>query len=139
LERIRIANGAVMDIDIGLIDHPAATDLAISDAIDFYRMVGPERKEERLRYLQHYWTSQVRLLPNVVLNTPADPARSCGIANVGIKGMKPADLADILMKKYKIFTVPIDGAGVHGCRITPNIYTTPAELDVLVSALKEQG
>ncbi|MFA5816871.1 MAG: aminotransferase class V-fold PLP-dependent enzyme [Bacteroidales bacterium] len=119
--------------------HPAATDLAISDAIDFYRMIGPERKEERLRYLQTYWTSKVRGLPNVILNTPADPARSCGIANVGIKGMKPADLADILMKKYKIFTVPIDGAGVHGCRITPNIYTTPQELGVLVGALKTEG
>jgi selenocysteine lyase/cysteine desulfurase len=41
------------------------------------------------------------------------------------------------LKKYKIYTVAIDGAGVHGCRITPNIYTTPAELDVLVQALKE--
>jgi len=116
--------------------HPAPTDLAISDAIDFYRMVGPERKEQRLRYLQTYWTSKVRTLPHVILNTPADPARSCGIANVGIKGMKPADLADMLLKKYKIYTVPIDGAGVHGCRITPNIYTTPQELDVLVEALK---
>jgi len=117
--------------------HPAATDLCISDAIDFYRMIGPERKEERLRYLQTYWSSKVRNLPHINLNTPADPARSCGIANVGIKGMKPSEMADILMKKYKIFVVPIDGQSVHGCRITPNIYTTPAELDVFVSALKE--
>lgn len=115
--------------------HPAATDLAISDAIDFYLMVGPERKEERLRYLQNYWTGKVRNLPHVMVNTPAGPARSCGIANVGVKGMKPADLAKMLMEKYKIYTVPIDGQGVHGCRITPNIYTTPAELDVLVDAL----
>jgi len=116
--------------------HPAATDLAVSDAIDFYNKVGAERKEERLRYLQTYWTSKVRNLPHVILNTPADPARSCGIANVGVKSMKPADLAKMLMDKYKIFTVAIDGQSVHGCRITPNIYTTPAELDVLVEALK---
>jgi len=116
--------------------HPVHTDLAISDAIDYYRMIGPERKEERLRYLQQYWTDQVREVPGILVNTPADPARSCGIANVGIKGMKPGDLADILMKKYKIYTVAIDYAGVHGCRITPNIYTTPAELDVLITALK---
>lgn len=116
--------------------HPAATDLTISDAIDFYNKVGPERKEERLRYLQTYWTSKVRDLPHVIVNTPADPGRSCGIANVGIKGMKPADLSRMLIDKYKIFTVAIDGQNVHGCRITPNIYTTPAELDVLVEALK---
>jgi selenocysteine lyase/cysteine desulfurase len=117
--------------------HPAATDLCISDAIDFYNMVGAERKEERLRYLQNYWSGKVRDLPHIDLNTPADPARSCGIANVGIKGMKPADMAKTLMDKYKIFTVAIDGQSVHGCRITPNIYTTPAELDVFVAALRE--
>jgi len=33
--------------------------------------------------------------------------------------------------------VAIDYANVHGCRITPNVYTTPEDLDVLVKALKE--
>jgi selenocysteine lyase/cysteine desulfurase len=117
--------------------HPVHTDLAIADALDFYNMIGIERKESRLRYLQNYWTSKVRDLPHVILNTPSDPARSCGIANVGIKDLKPADLADKLFKNYKIYTVAIDGAGVHGCRITPNVYTSTAELDVLVKALTE--
>lgn len=119
--------------------HPVHTDLAINNAIDYYMKVGPERKEARLRYIQNYWTNKVRNLPNVVVNTPVDPIRSCGIANVGIKNMKPGDLADTLMKKYKIYTVAIDGAGVHGCRISPNLYTTPEELDVLVKALTELG
>lgn len=118
---------------------PVYTDLAIGDAIDFYIALGPERKETRLRYLQQYWTSKVRGLPNIVVNTPADADRVCGIANVGIKGMKPADLADKLLRSYKIYTVAIDdpGAGVQGCRITPNVFTLPEELDVLVKALKE--
>ncbi len=119
--------------------HPVHTDLAIADAIDYYMKLGPERKEVRLRYLQNYWTSKVRNMPNVIVNTPIQPERACGIANVGIKGMKPADLADTLMKKYKIYTVAIDGANVFGCRITPNMYTTPQELDVLVKALGELG
>ncbi len=119
--------------------HPVYTDLSISNAIDYYLKIGVERKEERLRYLQRYWTDQVRDRGKIVINTPIDPKLSCGIANVGIKGMKPHDLAGNLMKKYKIYTVAIDGANVHGCRITPNIYTTPKELDVFVSALKEMG
>lgn len=129
--------------DIGRLNqtgtHPVHTDLAIANAIDYYFKIGAERKEARLRYIQQYWTSRVRSVPNIVINTPVDPARSCGIANVGIKTMKPGDLADQLMKKYQIYTVAIDGAGVHGCRITPNIYTTPAELDVFVRALKEMA
>jgi selenocysteine lyase/cysteine desulfurase len=117
--------------------HPAHTDLAIGAAIDFYNLIGAERKEARLRFLQNYWTAKVRHLPNVIVNTPADPARSCGIGNAGIKGMKPAVLADTLFTRYKIYTAQIDGAGVHGCRFTPNVYTTTAELDVLVNALTE--
>ncbi|MFN8241806.1 MAG: aminotransferase class V-fold PLP-dependent enzyme [Bacteroidales bacterium] len=117
--------------------HPVHTDLTIADAIDYYRTLGIERKEARLRYLQSYWTSKVRDLPHVILNTPADPARSCAIANVGVRSLKPGELGDVLLKKYKIYCAPIDGAGVHGCRITPNVYTTTAELDQLVKAITE--
>lgn len=135
------AEGDRKQDDISRLNHtgtyPVHTDLAISDAIDFYNIIGVERKEARLRFLQNYWSSKVRDLPNVILNTPEDPARSCGIANVGIRGMRPSDMSEILFNKYKIYTVAIDGAGVHGCRITPNVYTTTAELDVLVKALTE--
>ncbi|MEY4335987.1 MAG: hypothetical protein RLZZ45_906 [Bacteroidota bacterium] len=117
--------------------HPAHTDLTIADSIDYYNMIGAERKEARLRYLQQYWTSRVRNHPKIILNTPVDPKRSCGIANVGIEGMKPGDLAKRLLEEHKIFTVAIDGANVFGCRITPNVYTTIAELDQFVAALKK--
>jgi selenocysteine lyase/cysteine desulfurase len=117
--------------------HPVHTDLAIADAIDFYNIIGAERKEARLRFLQNYWTSNVRDLSHVFVNTPADPARSCGIANAGIRGMNPKEMAEILHKKYNIYTVGINGAGVHGCRITPNVYTTTSELDLLVEALAD--
>jgi selenocysteine lyase/cysteine desulfurase len=136
-----IAEGERNPDDISRLNHtgtyPVHTDLAIGDAIDFYNIIGAERKEARLRFIQNYWTSKVRDLPKVEVNTPADPARSCGIANVGIMGMKPADMSELLLKKYKIYTVAIDGAGVHGCRITPNVYTTTDDLDVLIKALGE--
>jgi selenocysteine lyase/cysteine desulfurase len=119
--------------------HPAYTDLTVADALDAYNVIGAERKETRLRYLQHYWTDKVRKLPHVILNTPEDPERSCAIGNVGVKNLKPGELGDMLFKKYKIYCAPIDGAGVHGCRISPNVYTSTEELDVLVKALRELG
>ena len=137
------AEGEHKEDDIVRLNHtgttPVHTDLAIANAIDFYNTIGGQRKEDRLRYLQNYWTNKVRGVPNIILNTPEDPIRSCAIANVGIKGMKPADMADTLLKKYKIYTVAIDGKGVQGCRVTPNVYTTTGELDALVGALKEMG
>lgn len=117
--------------------HPCHTDLAVGNALEFHNRIGPERKEARLRFLQNYWTNQVRDLPHIILNTPKETHRSCGIANVGVKGMKPHDLAKTLMDKYKIWTVAIDGANVHGCRICPNLYTSLEELDVFVKALKD--
>lgn len=117
--------------------HPVHTDLTIENAIAFHNKIGIARKEARLRYLQNYWTDKVRSNPNIILNTPMDKTRSCGIANVGVKGIKPADLAKILLEKYKIWTVAIDYANVRGVRITPHIYTNLAELDTFVKALTE--
>jgi selenocysteine lyase/cysteine desulfurase len=119
--------------------HPVHTDLAINSAIDYYLKIGVERKEARLRFLQNYWTQRVRKWPHIILNTPEDPSRSCGIANVGVKNLKPADLADTLLKRFRIYTVAIDGANVHGCRITPNLFTAVKELDVFVDALRQLG
>ncbi len=117
--------------------HPVHTDLAIMNAIDFHESIGIARKEARLRYLQNYWTKQVRGLPRIMLNTPSDPRRSCAIANVGVAGVPPKELAKTLLDKYKIWTVAIDTANVQGARITPHLYTTPAELDAFVRALKD--
>lgn len=119
--------------------HPCATDLAIADAIDYYQHLGAARKEARLRYLQRYWTEQVRAMDHVRVNTPVAPERSCAIANVGVTTLSPHELAERLFEDYRIWTVAIDGAGVHGVRITPNVYTSTAELDLFVRALGELG
>ena len=134
------ADSSMADTDIRKLNHtgthPVHTDLAINNAIDFHESIGIKRKEERLRYLQNYWTSRVRGVPRIVLNTPSDPKRSCAIANVGIEGMEPAVLAKTLLEKYHIWTVAINSAGVRGVRITPQLYTTTDELDAFVAALR---
>ncbi|MFN5375245.1 MAG: aminotransferase class V-fold PLP-dependent enzyme [Chitinophagaceae bacterium] len=117
--------------------HPSHTDLTIEDSIDYYNMIGAERKESRLRFIQEYWTSKVRTVPRIIINTPVESHRACGIANVGIEGIKPGDLAKRLLEEHRVYTVAIDGANVHGCRITPNVYTTTDELDQFVVALKK--
>jgi selenocysteine lyase/cysteine desulfurase len=131
----------VPDTDIRKLNHtgthPVHTDLAIQNAIAFHESIGAARTEARMKYLKQYWTTKVRGVKNVIVNTPTDPKRSAGIANVGIAGMEPGAMAKTLLDKYRIWTVAIDRENVRGARITPNLYTTPAELDVLVKALKE--
>ena len=117
--------------------HPVHTDIAISNAIEYINWIGVKKKEERLRFLQRYWSDKLRGKKNVLVNTPKDIQRSCGIGNVGLKNIKPGKMAQLLFDEYKIFTVAIDGADVHGCRISPNIFTTTEELDSLVNAVTE--
>ena len=117
--------------------HPVATDLAIKSAIDYHNAIGIARKQERLKYLQNYWTSRVRDMPGVIVNTPADMDRHGAIGNVGIDGMEPADFAKKLLNEYKIWTVAINRPGVRGLRITPNVYTTTDELDILIKSIEQ--
>lgn len=116
--------------------HPVSTDLTIIDAIEYLNSIGIKKKESRLRFLKTYWQNALKDESNIVINTPFDPQRSCGIGNVGLKNMKPETLAKRLYKEFGIFTVAIDYANVKGCRITPNIFTSENELDTFINAMK---
>ena len=136
-----LANGNINKSDIKRLNHigthPVHTDLAISNSIDYLKWIGIERKEKRMRFLQRYWSDKLRNVKNVIVNTPLDIDRSCGIGNVGLTNMSPSKMEDLLFKKYKIFTVAIDYANVKGCRISPNIFTSTIELDSFIEAVKE--
>ena len=131
-----LANGNTNKKDIKRLNHigthPVHTDLAISNSIDYTNWIGMKKKEKRMRYLQRYWSDKLRTIENVIVNTPEDLNRSCGIGNVGLSNMSPSQMSNVLFEKYKIFTVAIDYANVKGCRITPNVFTTIDELDQFI-------
>ncbi len=114
---------------------PMFIEQAIGKAIEFHEMIGSERKEKRLHYLKNYWMEKVKNLPKVKINTPLHPKFGCAIGNVGFEGKKPGELDSFLMDKYKIHAVGIDWENIHGVRVTPNVYTTTKNLDVLVDAI----
>jgi selenocysteine lyase/cysteine desulfurase len=128
------------DDDIRRLNHtgtdPVHVDLGILDALEYQAALGLSRKAARLHFLQRYWTEQLRGVPGVIVNTPADPARHGGIGNVGLEGWDPRELAKTLLEEHRIFTVGIDRPGVRGLRITPNLYTTLEELDTFVAVMK---
>jgi selenocysteine lyase/cysteine desulfurase len=115
--------------------HPVHTDLAIVDAVAQHEAIGAARKQARLRHVQRWWTDRVRDVPGIEVQTPRDPARSGAIATVGVRGLAPRELHRRLLAEHRVWTVAIDGAGVHGVRVTPHLFTTTAELDTLVRAL----
>lgn len=109
--------------------HPAANYLAIAEALTFYRGIGAERKERRLRYLRDYWARRLLMHDRVRLHTSLKPGFSCAIATVQVDGIDQSELCDYLWKQHRILTVGIEHDEFSGLRVSPNVYTTLPELD----------
>ena len=114
---------------------PFFIEQAIGKAIEFHEMIGIERKEKRLHYLKNYWMEKVKNVPKVKINTSLNPKWGCAIGNVGVEGKKPGELDSFLFDKYKIHAVGIEWENIHGVRITPNVYTTIKNLDLLAEGI----
>jgi len=115
--------------------HPAANHNAIAEALTFHESIGCARKAARLRYLRSLWTERLSRFPNVTIRTSPDPAQSCGVVLVSVEGKKAPALAEELWKQ-RILVVAIVHKDFEGLRVTPNIYTTPREIDVFASAME---
>ena len=109
----------------------------IGEALAFHNAIGAKRKEERIRYLKNYWATRVKDIPGVQLHTSLQSAYSCAICGVSIKGLTPAQLDQQLYNQYKIHTVGIVWENISCVRITPHVYTRPADLDLLVLAIQK--
>lgn len=114
---------------------PMFIEQAINKALDFHEMIGSERKEKRLHYLKNYWFDKVKNIPKVKLHTSFLPKWGCAIGNVSVDGKKPGELDSFLLDKYKVHTVGIEWENIKSVRVTPNVYTTTDNLDVLVEGI----
>lgn len=111
-------------------------EMAVGRAISFHKSIGSQRKMERLKFLQQYWTSKVKDLPNIQFYTPLGEG-SCAIATVGVKGKQATEIESYLFDKKSIHTVSIIWQEVNGVRVTPHVYTATDDLDKLVDGLTE--
>jgi selenocysteine lyase/cysteine desulfurase len=114
---------------------PFFIEQAIGKAIEFYEMIGAQRKEQRLFYLKNYWMNQVKDIPQVTFHTSMKPGFGCALGVVHVEGKKPLDMEDFLWRNYKIHVTTIDYENVKGVRVTPNVYTTTKNLDLLATAI----
>jgi selenocysteine lyase/cysteine desulfurase len=115
--------------------HPAANYLAIGEALTFHQGIGGARKEARMVYLRDYWAKPLLEHDRVRLHTSLKPGFACGLANVEIIDVDPAQIVDWLWKQHKIIVTPINHAEFKGIRVTPSVYTTLEELDRFIEAL----
>ncbi|MBA3878889.1 MAG: aminotransferase [Sphingobium sp.] len=128
-------------VHLGTVDF--APQLTLSTALDFQASVLPvPMKLARLQYLRNHWVRQLRGLSGLEIMVGDDPATFGAITSFRIAGhVSVTDnvaITDTLFNRYRIMTVHRSGLADGACvRVTPALFTTPADLDRLVVALKE--
>ena len=123
---------------------PAAARAAIADALAFHQAIGAERKAARLRYLTLRWANALKSKPRIRILSSLEPGQTWGLATVGIDGINSPALAQYMFDKHRIVIsaavsqrVPGPVFDFHGLRVTPNVYTSPAEIDRFVEAMED--
>jgi selenocysteine lyase/cysteine desulfurase len=117
--------------------HPAANHNAIVVALAFHRGIGGERKLARLRLVRDRWArALVAESPRVRVRTPLDDLRSGAVTIVEVEGLDPVRLYEWLWSRYRIITSPTTFAGLSGIRVTPNVFTSFAEVDTFTEAMR---
>jgi len=111
-------------------------EIGIGAALAFQESIGLERKQQRLHFLKKYWTDQIKDLPRVGLLTDTNSLRSCATASFYIEEGNIQKILDILESDYKIHAKIVGTPNRSSIRISPNIFNTTKELDLLVKAIK---
>ncbi len=123
---------------------PAAPRAAIADALAFHQAIGAERKAARLYFLTMRWANRLRNVPRIKMFSSLQPGETWGLATVGIDGMEAGKISSFLWDRYRIIVaalarseMPGQQFDFQGVRVTPNVYTTIAEVDTFARAMEE--
>ncbi len=116
--------------------HPAAMHNGILQALDFHEHIGDQRKFERFRYLTRRWAEPLSRRPDAQLAALLDHPHSGAFVTIGFKNVDSGKLTGELMSKHQIRVTPITGPGFSGIRVSPNVYTSPEEVDQFTAAVE---
>jgi selenocysteine lyase/cysteine desulfurase len=117
--------------------HPAAMHNATRQALEFHNQIGAERKFARLRYLKNRWAECLGKLPGAKLLVGLEANQSGGFGTIHFDSIDPGKLCDTLLEKYNILVTPIVAPMLTGIRVSPNVYTSTAEIDRFCEAVTQ--
>ena len=113
-----------------------AAEMATHDALDFHETIGQASRTARFRHLRKYWTEQVKDLKGIRFITPLDDRFAGGMATFSIDGWEAENIHAHLFNTRGLHTSPVKWEQLNGVRVSPHLYTSEAELDLLVEEIK---
>lgn len=112
-------------------------------AVALHASLGAARKADRLRYLAAYLRPRVeRAVPGPRFYTANEPGMGLALTVVEFPGVDSAALQRRLRERHGILVQAMSSRSapeIRGIRVSPNVYTTPAELDRFVRALEVEA
>jgi selenocysteine lyase/cysteine desulfurase len=111
--------------------------LGLGAACDFQRLVGPERREARIRALKSSLRTALSDDPRFRIKTPASGELSCGITTIEVVGREARQVAEALFDNHRIDCRPMSSHGLNGVRISLSIFNSEEQIDVLTAGLRE--
>jgi selenocysteine lyase/cysteine desulfurase len=115
--------------------------LTVPLALQVHQRIGVANKQARLHRLRNRWVEAAREIDGIEVLASSDPRLTSAIASFRLRGKRSvADnvaLARRLLQDHGVFVVMRDGLASGACvRVTPAIFTTEAQVDRLVTALR---
>ncbi|MEO0728207.1 MAG: aminotransferase class V-fold PLP-dependent enzyme [Bacteroidota bacterium] len=111
--------------------------LGLGAALDFRELIGAKKIERRLYELKAYFREQFVDDGRFRLKSPVSDELSVGIQTVEVMGKDVKEVKATLAEKYQIDCRPMSSHELNGLRISLAIFTTKADVDYLVGALRE--
>lgn len=111
--------------------------LGLGVALEFQRLVGPERRTRRLRELSRQLRAALGDDPRFAFTTPTGAGLSAGITTVEVLGREAREVAAELAERHHLDCRPMTALGLNGLRISMSVFTTEDQVEVLTSALRK--
>ena len=106
-------------------------------AVDFHNLMGPERVERRIRWLGDRLYEGLSRVNGVVLKSPTDPAIRAPMISFTVSGWTTDDLIKALWDRAMLRVRHVAEYDYHWVRLSTHVYTTPEEVDRVVSLVGE--
>jgi selenocysteine lyase/cysteine desulfurase len=106
-------------------------------AVLFQQTIGSDRIEARVRELRRRLIDTLSAMPRVRIMSPLDDSLGAGLVSFTVRGVESLALQQRLADAANVRTRVVGEYGYGWMRLSPHIYTAPAEVDRVVELIAD--
>jgi selenocysteine lyase/cysteine desulfurase len=111
--------------------------LALSSSTSCHDVIKLENKRARFIYLAKLLIEGLKKHKEVKLLSPKNSEKVNGMISFELENVTGFDLSELLLKDFKIHTTFVKVGEIDGIRVSPNMFTSKAEIQKFIEAIKK--